>query len=490
MKQNTLRYYQEEDTEKGLNMRSFLLNLPRGAGKTAIILHIIHKMRILRYISSGPILILVPVPVIPQWEEETRKWGLLDGISFIYKEGVKEDTSPQDNCVYVMNYETLLSKRFAQFYGLKSETRGSGPKARFSLIICDESHRIKNRKAKRTDAVLALSKEFGIAVSGTPVMKTPNDLWTQLKFLSLSENKSVGAHLTIPPELMSSYHRFIENFCRLEVNIHAAKRGIRLYDPVGLTTNVTKQQELNKILSSVTVTRSIGDLGFKSEILRNRVPLSMDRSSRQAKLYEATRKLIWEEIDEASVSISNAAVHSLRLRQLTTCPGVLDASVGLGLKFDYITELLTDDSDEKYLVFSNWAGPAHYLQQEVNKGTKGVPHLFKDKFLSYHGGLNDAERARVLTKFKTSPEKRVLFATIGSLGEGVDGLQNVCNRMIFLDIPWSPGILEQAEGRLHRMGQTKPVFVEYLEIVGTVDKAVYEIVHGREKDIRKLFVSK
>ena len=78
----------------------------------------------------------------------------------------------------------------------------------------------------------------------------------------------------------------------------------------------------------------------------------------------------------------------------------------------------------------------------------------------------------------------MLAGTIGAMGQGYDDLQRVCRLMIFIDRDWSPEIMNQAEDRLHRMGQDNPVNIYYLECQGSFDQHVGRINQNKANDIR------
>ena len=84
-------------------------------------------------------------------------------------------------------------------------------------------------------------------------------------------------------------------------------------------------------------------------------------------------------------------------------------------------------------------------------------------------GGSDKESA--LTAFK-SGAVRLLVAQESTLSHGVDGLQDVCSNMVFMQEPWSADTKIQAIGRLHRTGQTKPVKVYTIECEKSVDQLV------------------
>jgi superfamily II DNA or RNA helicase len=83
-----------------------------------------------------------------------------------------------------------------------------------------------------------------------------------------------------------------------------------------------------------------------------------------------------------------------------------------------------------------------------------------ERLAELHGGLDPEERAKVTAAFQAAPDVspvRVLLAT-DAASEGID-LQNHCNFLIHVEIPWNPNVMEQRNGRIDRHGQKKTPFV-------------------------------
>ena len=99
-------------------------------------------------------------------------------------------------------------------------------------------------------------------------------------------------------------------------------------------------------------------------------------------------------------------------------------------------------------------------------------------------GKNTAEQNEMSKRFFIDRGIQVLAGTIGAMGQGYDDLQRVCRLMIFIDRDWSPEIMNQAEDRLHRMGQNNPVNIYYLECQGSFDQHVGRINQNKANDIR------
>jgi hypothetical protein len=72
-------------------------------------------------------------------------------------------------------------------------------------------------------------------------------------------------------------------------------------------------------------------------------------------------------------------------------------------------------------------------------------------------------------------ESRVCIMSLRS-GTGVDGLQKICNQVVIGALDWSPGVLDQCIGRLHRDGQEQPVFVYYLTALQGCDPTMVKVL--------------
>lgn len=111
-------------------------------------------------------------------------------------------------------------------------------------------------------------------------------------------------------------------------------------------------------------------------------------------------------------------------------------------------------NNERLIIFTEYKDSLDYLYKFLSKryGEKRV--------LKLYGGMTSREREEIKRAFETDPEKsevRILIAT-DVASEGVN-LQKYCRYMIHLEIPWNPVRLEQRNGRIHRVGQTRDVFI-------------------------------
>lgn len=241
----------------------------------------------------------------------------------------------------------------------------------------------------------------------------------------------------------------------------------------GLTENETHVEVLHKLFDSVACRHN--DIKIAVGKQQVQVPILMD--AKQASLYEKLRKLLLDELPQ-ELTIPNGAVLLTRLIQATSCPAVLPGNEGnFGAKFEWILETAKNNPDEKFVVFSKFEKVVAMLEKYLTDNEVGCT--------TYTGKIPHVVRNEHKRKFIEDPKCQLMLGTIGALGTGVDGMQDVCNLCIFIDRDPLPELNAQCEDRLNRMGQQKLVTCYYLECKKTIDKKVGRDNFKRAEDIRR-----
>ena len=119
---------------------------------------------------------------------------------------------------------------------------------------------------------------------------------------------------------------------------------------------------------------------------------------------------------------------------------------------DWINKYLKTDgkwNNKRVILFTEYRDTHAWLHNIlVHNGVKN------EALMLLHGETPPEEREAIKAAFQTSPEispVRILLAT-DAASEGID-LQNYCNYMIHVEIPWNPNVMEQRNGRIDRHGQ-------------------------------------
>jgi hypothetical protein len=132
-------------------------------------------------------------------------------------------------------------------------------------------------------------------------------------------------------------------------------------------------------------------------------------------------------------------------------------------EFREIVRELAVEEGRKVVVFSEYERMTHLAGKELEKLGLG--------FVSLHGGVPSRDRGALMEKFRRDAECKVFLSTdAGGVGLNLQAASAVIN----FEPPWNPARLEQRIGRVHRMGQARPVSVIHLLTRGTIEERVWE----------------
>ena len=429
-----LRDYQQQDVRKMLRVQHILNANPMGLGKTP------ETIKYLQAQGAHNALIVTPKIIREQWVSQIKRWWGCTATIFENQRFI-----PENSGIWIVNYDKLRNlktlEKFRSFC--------------WDVLVLDEAHKIKSRDSKQTQAVKQIPAARRVALTGTPILRYVDDLWSILHFL---DPKYSGV----------SYWNFVNYFCMQQDTPWGNKI-------IGMTTNPAKVAILNKVLDYVSVRNDSVQVAHGKTIEIVKLPMPKE----QRNLYKKERALLLDELPE-NCTIANGAVLSIRLRQTTSWPGLFLEGVA-GPKFEWILEMCLNNPTEKIVVFSVFEktvrGLCNYLAEN------------KVNCVSITGQNSSVDNEDNKGAFLTAPEIQVLAGTIGAMGQGYDGLQNVSHTLVFIDREWSPEIMAQAEDRLHRMGQDNLVNIYYLECQGSFDQHVGRINQTKADDIRRALQS-
>lgn len=139
---------------------------------------------------------------------------------------------------------------------------------------------------------------------------------------------------------------------------------------------------------------------------------------------------------------------------------------------EIVDELLSEDSDQKIIIFTEFVATQEYLQEVLSRKGYTVSIL--------NGQMSIDERNEALQQFR---EKCNIFISTDAGGEGLN-LQ-FSNIIINYDLPWNPMKIEQRCGRVDRIGQTRDVEIYNFIVKDTVENRVREVLEEKLSVILK-----
>lgn len=300
-------------------------------------------------------------------------------------------------------------------------------------------HNCKNPASLQGKALFKLETKYMAALSGTPLMNRPFDLFVPLKWLGFESH---------------SYFQFC--------HYYGVYGGFNNSEVVGYKNLDT----LRNLVSSVMLRR------VKTEVLDLPEKIQkteyVEMKTKQAKLYSEVLSKIKTNIQKVNFS-NNPLSMLIRLRQVTGWTGILSETIQESAKMDRLQDLVYEivRSQGKAVIFSNWS--------EVTKVAKDILAKYNPAYIT--GDTQANERMLQVQNFQTNENCKVIIGTIGAMGTGLTltAAQNV----IFLDSPWNRALKDQAEDRCHRIGTTGTVNVITLVCKNTIDERIETLIRKK-----------
>jgi SNF2 family DNA or RNA helicase len=335
-----------------------------------------------------------------------------------------------DEYFLITNIETLRDK------SIQSQIKKMCSDGIIGMTIIDEIHKCKNSQSKQGKAIHCCCSYYRLALTGTPLMNNPVDLYNVLKWLEV-ENHSL------------TYFK----------NLYCEMGGFGGYEIIGYKNLDQLENSLNK---NMLRRRKEEVLDLPPKIYTDEL---LDLDSSQDKLYRDVTNQIIEDIDRIML-LPNPLTELIRLRQVTSNPNILTSKNITNVKYDRILDILEFTTD-KVIIFSNW--------------TKVINPLYiKLSSLGYNPALVTGESKDPIlemNKFQSDNTCKVILGTTPALGTGYT--LTAANTVIFIDEPWSKAIKDQAEDRCHRIGTKGTVNIITLICKDTIDERIHQIIKDK-----------
>lgn len=344
------------------------------------------------------------------------------------KDRLKHLESNIEEFFLITNIETLRSKKVAEKLQELCESGVIG------MTVIDEIHKCKNPQSQQGKAIHSLKTVYKMAMTGTPLMNQPLDLYNVLKWLDVETH---------------SFYAFRNRYCVMG--------GFQGYEVVGYKN----MAELRGRVEDNMLRRKKEEVLNLPPKIRSTEYLSM--TAEQEELYKVIEQELIDKIDEIVLSPNPLAMLT-RLRQVTGHPAILSDNFKSSAKIERMKELVEElaANGQKAVIFSNW--------EEMTKRAKKELAQYNPAYIT--GSTKD--RAAEVDKFQTDDSCQVIIGTIGAMGTGLT--LTAGSYVIFLDKAWTMANVEQAEDRCHRIGTKNTVHIITLACKDTVDERIEEIL--------------
>jgi SNF2 family DNA or RNA helicase len=324
-----------------------------------------------------------------------------------------------------------------------------------SFMAVDESTTIKTPNAKRTKNIIKVGREarFRRIATGSPVTKSPLDLYAQCEFLSADCLN------------MASYYAFQARYAVLverRMATHTFKQivGYRRLDEL--------QKRLDNFSFRVTKEECL-DLPDKVYTRRE-----VEMTAEQRKAYDQMKLMALSVIDEGIVSTNNALTQLMRLHQICCGHVKLDDGSEVDFPNNRIDELLAalEEVDGKVIIWANY-------RKDIERIKNRLQHDYgMTSVASYYGDTEAEERQEIVTRFQDPGDSLRFF--VGNPRTGGYGLTlTAAKTVIYYSNNFDLEVRLQSEDRAHRIGQTSKV--TYIDLItpGTVDEHIVKALRNK-----------
>lgn len=491
-----------------------------GLGKTIEAGHIMLELKARGEFRNA--LVVCPMSLKEKWTTELNDKFGLDFISIDDKDQLIHELRYHPGYVKaVVNYEKLNNKELIAFM----EER----QVRFSMIVCDESHRLRNRETqlyKGAERILSLGDSV-VFMSATPIMLNRGNLYNQLHLLdsnvydreevflnntqlnepfvkALTQLREGVKWSVIKQQLTEAevvtYNNINDVITPVEVKIDEYFSDYPIYNEIKkdlsckesralkakIQYNLSEMSPMSTIFSRTRKTDVTQDW---SQAERNAVSLRVDLDSVESSNFD---QAIEEYIDKKGGVVSYdeygrprtgaLGLVTLKRQLASSLWGTLgdDDDLNRGIdeyadfedsKFSALLKILNDvfkSGRRKIIIFAIFKKTIKYLNIRLKKAGYHPAMIYGDSKIN---------KFEVLNQFKFDDSIEVLLSSeVGS--EGLD--MQFCNCLVNYDLPWNPMVIEQRIGRIDRFGQESPkVNIYNIVVVDTIVEDIFSRLLNR-----------
>jgi SWI/SNF-related matrix-associated actin-dependent regulator 1 of chromatin subfamily A len=411
------------------------------------------------------VLVICPATLKLNWKREMEKW-LVSPFPFLSRKRSIEvidgsGFSEQSNII-IINYE-MVRKYSKEIKSIN-----------WDLMICDESHYLKNPKAQRTQEILgykeipAITAKRKIFLTGTPVLNRPIELHPLLRSLEV--------------EFARSWRYYVLRYCNgqetrygwdVSGSCNTEELGKKLRETIMVRRE--KSQVLKELPEKTHQLITLAPDGFAPQI---------NKEQKAWAKHEEKTKEMKDKIAELRNSGKTdteeyrLAVQNLRAGALADFTEIAKLRHETAIKkLPSVVEMVSDaaENEGSVVVFAHHTDVLDGIVEGIRKAGFTAEKL--------DGSTSMEKRQQIVDDFQAG---KINVFVGGMKAAGVGITLTKASHVIFAELDWTPATIAQAEDRLHRIGQINNVLVQHIVFDGSIDSMLAKKLIDKEEIIESI----
>lgn len=365
----------------------------------------------------------------------------------------------------------LTSKDFAQYmkappngrhaliisYDLVTKNIRPLSTIKWDAIVCDEAHYLKNHRSKRALNILGRRGRGGLihpvkyvwCLTGTPTPNNATELYAIARAYNLTD---------------MSYLQWRDQYTIWQTTVHGQEiihgnNPANIPELKALIAQFTLRRKKDMVATQLPPlsyhTTPVDPGGVDPKVwFQDEIPEYLPEKLKREK--EMVESILREgKPDDLIPALAAAGKALTTLRRFNGLQKVESCA-------DLVKDMIDGNPDKKVVIFAIHRDVIKALMLAFHGNKYGVQALF--------GGTPSASRGKIISEFQNNPKKKVIVCQIQAAGTAIN--LTASDHLIFIEQSWVPAENAQAAMRCHRLGQTRPVTVQFLSLPGLVDMKI------------------
>ncbi|MBA1220053.1 DEAD/DEAH box helicase [Pseudomonas fulva] len=401
------------------------------------------------------LLVLCPATLKTNWKRELKKWLVNDDLrNAISVVGNKIELSTDDVICDVMNYD-LASKKSAILESVE-----------YDYVIFDEAHYLKNGESKRTIAALKIQSKNFLALTGTPFLNNPFEIFTIANKLDPESFRTYGSfgYRYCSGHFQKVEPASLKNLEELQAKLKEAgmirrlKKDVlkELPDKIHSTLAIPTDNSNSDFKFAIRAEGQFIEKSFKEY---NSIMTALAKMTKKTEQYD-------EKLKELRALRTDFMSQMSRIRRET-------ATAKAPIVVEYLQEAV--ESQGKVVFFAHHSDVLDIVQNKLAEA--GI------KAVRVDGSMSQKARQASIDGFQ-SGDAQVFIGSIRACSEGIT--LTASSTVYFGEMDWTPAKMMQCEDRCHRIGQKNSVSVINVVVENTIDDYIASTLANKRIVIGKL----